>query len=54
MGNEGGWGDGGGAHSAMEGIASTQLLSYLPPCGNVDYVLPDLTGVFFFKDKLKV
>ena len=54
VGNEGGWGDGGGAHSAMEGIASTQLLSYLPPCGNVDYVLPDLTGVFFFKDKLKV
>ena len=32
----------------MEGIASTQLLSYLPPCGNVDDVLPDLTGFFFF------
>ena len=28
---------GGGDVIPMEGIASTQLLSYLPPCGNVDY-----------------
>ena len=38
----------------MEGIASTQLLSNLPPFGNVYYVLPDLTGFFFFFFKISL
>ena len=34
---EAGGNGGGGDVIPMEGTASTQLLSYLPPCGNVDY-----------------